>query len=1072
MNRRNSGSVLILLVVLLALTCAVTAQERITDQKVKKLFDEYQALTSSQPEINPLGLSVQEAWSQFQALDEGPLHVRVMPGTYIDSQGKRQPYCWIGLNQTVWGAAGGGEAPYSWQWDFGDGTPPATGIAANASEARYIAVDHAYSLAGTRTAILTVTDNLGAVASRSVQIDIRVLPDPTVDLEVNAAIEKGLRWLYLNQYPEGYWPDQGDDYVFGATGAAVLAFELRGHLAVNDVNEDIYAEPLQRAFDFLMNYSVYYTLGSPASQNCFVDGNSNGLGVYFYSGLTYHNGLIMMAIAASRDPNQVATTGAVAGHTFRDILQDMCDMAVYAQAESPPYRGGWRYYVARGDGDSDNSAVQWPVLAMMAAGCGWDIQIPECVKTELRFWAEYSQCGNGGFGYTSPCDWPNIAKTGSGMISHAFLGTLPGNSSIVNALNFINANWGNGSDNNGYSEHLNGNIYAMYALTKGCRELVDENGDQIDLIGAHNWYAEYRLHLLSNPTWGQAADGHWFAQFGWWWDFGSAFSTATAMMILNPETVTCRRPVAVAVAEPDSSCANQPIKFDGSGSYHQDSERLITSWKWDFNAEDGIDWDHPDAEGASVWNLAGYELPPGEDTKAYQATLRVTDNSSPQQVSVATVSVTIGTVNHAPVACFHCPCSDAPYTARVGQEIIFDGSCSYDPDFLCTADSIVAWAWDLNGDGVFDDATTPITSFTWNFEYNGRIGLRAWDTHGAQSEGTAYVSVWTSHADLRIAAEDLHCSCGSSLDPCAITARVHCDTDDPSKVVASALVRFYDGNPNAGGVLIHETTLQNLTGGSVEELSVPWVNPDGQPHDIYVLVDPNLRVEEWDETNNVAIVSCGRVCDEQPNLSLIGYRTVDYGAPLWKVQVEIRNAGPGLVRNVNVVMNEEIDWLTIPDPNCGYSEIPEGGSSWGDDTYTFDLTNHPGGSFNVWFDVTYEDSCGKSYHVRLDPEFDPGKTAQTAPTLSFRLAQNYPNPFNPNTTISYQIPVKSMVNLSVFDVSGRLIRTLVNEYNEPGLYAAQWDGKDSRGVSVASGIYFSKLQAGNYKDTKRMVLLR
>jgi len=223
-------------------------------------------------------------------------------------------------------------------------------------------------------------------------------------------------------------------------------------------------------------------------------------------------------------------------------------------------------------------------------------------------------------------------------------------------------------------------------------------------------------------------------------------------------------------------------------------------------------------------------------------------------------------------------------------------------------------------------------------------------------------------------------------------------------------------------------------------------------------------------------VECSGTVEEEclpPILSLLGYRTVSWASPLWTVQVEVRNAGPGVATNVNVMMNEEIPWLTIPDPNCSYGDIPEGGTSYGNDTYTFDLTNSPGGSFNAWFDVTYEDECGNPYRVRLDPEFDSNNTGSHAIKMaSFRLDQNYPNPFNPNTTICYELPIGSRVALSVYDVSGKLVRTLVDAYREPGLHAAQWDGKDSRGNQVASGIYFSKLRAGTYQETRRMVLLR
>jgi hypothetical protein len=215
-------------------------------------------------------------------------------------------------------------------------------------------------------------------------------------------------------------------------------------------------------------------------------------------------------------------------------------------------------------------------------------------------------------------------------------------------------------------------------------------------------------------------------------------------------------------------------------------------------------------------------------------------------------------------------------------------------------------------------------------------------------------------------------------------------------------------------------------------------------------------------------------CD-QPELSLLGYKEIDWTPPLWTVKVEVQNAGPGIARNVNVTMDNSIPWLIIPDPTCFYGDIAEGSTSWGEpDQYVFDLSGHPnpGGAFNIWFDVTYEDECGNQYTVRLDPEFNRDSEDAT-PALTYRLGQNYPNPFNPSTTISFQIPEAGHVDLRIYDGSGKLVRTLVDGWKDNGgLFAVTWDGLDNTGVSVASGIYFYKLMAGSFVDTKKMVLIR
>jgi hypothetical protein len=85
----------------------------------------------------------------------------------------------------------------------------------------------------------------------------------------------------------------------------------------------------------------------------------------------------------------------------------------------------------------------------------------------------------------------------------------------------------------------------------------------------------------------------------------------------------------------------------------------------------------------------------------------------------------------------------------------------------------------------------------------------------------------------------------------------------------------------------------------------------------------------------------------------------------------------------------------------------------------------------------------------------------------FTLAQNYPNPFNPSTSISFSLPTKSFVSLKVFDLIGREVATLVSEEMSAGNYTRQWNA-----VNMSSGIYFYRLHAGAYRETKKLVLLK
>jgi hypothetical protein len=89
------------------------------------------------------------------------------------------------------------------------------------------------------------------------------------------------------------------------------------------------------------------------------------------------------------------------------------------------------------------------------------------------------------------------------------------------------------------------------------------------------------------------------------------------------------------------------------------------------------------------------------------------------------------------------------------------------------------------------------------------------------------------------------------------------------------------------------------------------------------------------------------------------------------------------------------------------------------------------------------------------------------PPSNYILEQNYPNPFNPSTTIEYSIPKQSFVTLKIFDLLGREVATLVNEKKDAGIYYVVWDAK-----LLSTGNYFYTLQAGGFRQARRMLLIR
>jgi len=127
----------------------------------------------------------------------------------------------------------------------------------------------------------------------------------------------------------------------------------------------------------------------------------------------------------------------------------------------------------------------------------------------------------------------------------------------------------------------------------------------------------------------------------------------------------------------------------------------------------------------------------------------------------------------------------------------------------------------------------------------------------------------------------------------------------------------------------------------------------------------------------------------------------------------------------------------------------------------------------------YLGSVARSYIYLGDPAIrlkggvvcDAGDVVKDEKTPGCILG-SYPNPFNPVAVIRYRLNRDARVVLSIYDVTGKLIRTLVDVDQLAGDYSVIWDGRDNRGSSVSSGVYFYVLKIGGYRESKKLVLLR
>jgi len=107
----------------------------------------------------------------------------------------------------------------------------------------------------------------------------------------------------------------------------------------------------------------------------------------------------------------------------------------------------------------------------------------------------------------------------------------------------------------------------------------------------------------------------------------------------------------------------------------------------------------------------------------------------------------------------------------------------------------------------------------------------------------------------------------------------------------------------------------------------------------------------------------------------------------------------------------------------------------------------------------------------VSPALDVDETSTVIPER-FNLSQNFPNPFNPTTMIHYDIPKATQVTIAIYDLTGRAVKTLVNEFKDVGNHSVTWDARDDEGNRMSGGVYLYSIQAGNYQKTQKMVLLK
>jgi hypothetical protein len=172
----------------------------------------------------------------------------------------------------------------------------------------------------------------------------------------------------------------------------------------------------------------------------------------------------------------------------------------------------------------------------------------------------------------------------------------------------------------------------------------------------------------------------------------------------------------------------------------------------------------------------------------------------------------------------------------------------------------------------------------------------------------------------------------------------------------------------------------------------------------------------------------------------------------WATATELNNQGFEIERSTPTHSWEKIGYV----PGFGTTTEPR--------SYTFVDATVITGSYSYRLkQIDYNGTFSYSDVVGVEVDFTPSEYA---------LSQNYPNPFNPSTTIMYQVPKAGNVSMIVYDMLGQEVKTLVNNEVAPGAYQVHWDGLNNSGVSMSSGTYIYRMTAGDFVESKEMILVK
>ncbi len=643
-----------------------------------------------------------------------------------------------------------GAIEYRWDYD-GNGTYDMEWAAA--PDRWNLGTQFTYQgLDATRLFIARVEGRCGGAEGPTATADfpVRMHVDPPRGIRINRAISNGLWFGHISLQRNTATRTAR----FGAAGGnwadtALLAQAMmnRGHKHGVDPAVDPYHEDALWMLHYVLQH--YVTIAAPglqAGENPDINGNGILLetdegGVH--GGLNYVGGGNLEAIASWPDqdymiPDDIGAPQNVAGRRLGDVVQDVAEFFIYSQTEidyEGAIAGGWDY-----DPNApqiDSSQVGWAAVGLFAARDAAGADVPAWVTDRLRVGIDFMDASRGGdpalrggYGYRAfdQCG-ANHSRSGAMLNALGFATSSDrADAQVLATVDYLGAIFTNEAAPDCWGGRNLGNFYAMYQVSKGMRSFQP----QFELIGEGiDWYARYADWLITN----QAANGSWLNDNTW---MGAREITHSLGLLVLIPTLFEAPPTAVALAAPTSVGPGDEVTFYHGGSYALDPAHPIQLYRWDFvRYPDGLDLngdgdfddagEHApedlDGDGAVTGDEIVWEIetddPELRPTWAFEAeiefgevvtfdvTLQVEDDLGRVDDDRESVVIEVSYVNHPPVAIGR-PNGGDTYEVAPGVVLTLDGSGSFDPDSDdepaegFPRDGITSYAWDLDGDGLFE----------------------------------------------------------------------------------------------------------------------------------------------------------------------------------------------------------------------------------------------------------------------------------------------------------------------------------------------------------------------------------